>query len=247
MVWEGRERQINDFVIADLDGNGQMDMVVMAGEGRMLVPGEIWLYLNGEPAYILKDETDYYEGSFCFGSSFWETPFIEDIDNDGNSELMFAVGNGGNGGPGGRDTCLFRRVGADWTECLKELPSDRGVGKEAGLRVDVTCIGVNRYEAYCPYLGESIEFDGENIREIGENEFGHTGGSNVRGFYDLKCVEYKGQNALQCREYLSGEGGNAHGVGDAVFILAWDEDGVCRVADWWVEEYGSRQSGRPAS
>ena len=31
-------RQINDWVIADLDGNGQEDMVVMAGEGSLLVP-----------------------------------------------------------------------------------------------------------------------------------------------------------------------------------------------------------------
>lgn len=26
-------------------------------------------------------------------------------------------------------------------------------------------------------------------------------------------------------------------IGDAVFILTWDEDGVCRVADWWAEGF----------
>ncbi len=241
--WEGASedspRQISDWVIGDLDGNGQTDMVVMAGEGSLFVPGEIWLYFNEEPPYILKDETAYYEDYFCFGSSFWEEPFMVDLDNDGNLELLFAVGNGGNGGPGGRNNCLFRRVGNEWVECLEELPNDYGErgGADTGLWVYVKCIGVNRYEAYCPYLDERIEFDGRNSREIGENEYGRNGGANVRGFFDFECVTYQGKNALHCREYLSGEGGNAHGVGEAVFILVWDDNGVCRVADWRVDPY----------
>ena len=237
--WEGASedshRQINDWVIADLDGNGQADMVVMAGEGRLFVPGEIWLYFNEEPAYVLKDESAFYEDYFCFGSTFWEAPFMTDLDNDGRLELLFAVFNGGNGGPGGRDHCLFRRVGDEWVDCLKEIPNEREWAGEPELHIDVTCIGVNRYEAYCPYLDERIEFDGWNVREIGEDEYGRAGGANIRGFFDFECVTYQGKNALKCREYLSGEGGNAHGVGEAVFILAWDADGVCRVADWWVE------------
>lgn len=75
----------------------------------------------------------------------------------------------------------------------------------------------------------------QNRERIGEDEYGRAGGANVRGFFDFESVSYQGKNALQCREYLSGEGGNAHGVGEAVFLLAWGEDGVCRVADWRVE------------
>ncbi len=237
VVCDERKRQINDWAIADLDGNGQKDMVVMAGEGRVLVPGEIGLYFNGEPAYVLKDEAAYYEDNFAFGGGFWYAPWMADIDNGGSQELLFEVFNGGNGGPGGRDICLFRHVGNEWVDCLEELPNDYGErgDSEVGLRVSVTCIGVNRYEAYCPYLDERIEFDGRNSREIEENEYGRAGGANVRGFFGFECVSYQGKNALQCREYLSGEGGNAHGVGEAVFFLVWDEDGVCRVADWRVE------------
>lgn len=239
-VWEEREKQINDWAIDDLDGNGQTDMVVMMGNGGgWLVPGEIRLYWNDEPAYILKGESAYYEDEFCFcfGFGFWEIPRMGDFDNDGNPELVMEVFNGGNGGPGGRDTCLFRRVGDEWVECLEELPSDYGEPEEAeaGLRVQVACIGVDRYEAYCPYLDERIEFDGKNIWEISEDEYGRVVGSNVRGFYHFESVKYEGKNALECRECLCGEGGNAHGVGTAVFILTWDGDGVCRVADWRIE------------
>lgn len=236
--WKDFSRQLNDWIIADLDRNGQKDMIVMAGEGRVAVPGEIRLYFNGESACILKDENAYYEDGFVFGSSFWEGPFMADLDNDGNLELLFAVGNGGNGGPGGRDNCLLRHEGDRWVECLQELPNDedRG-GLEIGLRISVIHTGVDRYEAYCPYLEERVEFDAKNLREISEDEFGQIAGANIRGFFDFQCVKYEGKNALQCREYLCGEGGNAHGVGEAVFLLVWDADGVCRVADWWLEGY----------
>lgn len=234
--WADFNRQINDWVIADLDGNGQKDMIVMAGDGGGAVPGEIRLYFNGEPAYILKDENAYYEEWFCFGFDFWEKPFMDDIDNDGNLELLFAVGNGGNGGPGGRDNCLLRHEGDRWVECLQELPNDEDKGGlEIGLRISVIHIGVDRYEAYCPYLEERVEFDAKNLRKISEDEFGQIAGANIRGFFDFQCVKYEGKNALQCKEYLCGEGGNAYGVGEAVFLLVWDADGVCRVADWWVE------------
>lgn len=89
VVWDGRSRQINDFEIADLDGNGQADMLVMAGEDTVLVPGEIWLYLNDEPAYILKDEDAYYKDFFVFGLGFWDKPAMKDLDNDGSLELFF--------------------------------------------------------------------------------------------------------------------------------------------------------------
>lgn len=229
---------LSDWTVTDLDENGQADMVVMVGENRGIsARGTIWLYLNEEPAYILKDGMAYDEERFCFDFHFWEGPWMADVDNDGREELLLAAFNGGNGGPGGRDTCLMRRVGDAWESCLEELPNDYGEWGEAqaGLWVQVACTGVDRYEAYCPYLDERIEFDGKNSREIGEDEYGRVAGSNVRGFYDYKCVPYKGKNALQCRECLCGEGGNAHGVGEAVFILTWDADGVCRVADWRIE------------
>lgn len=234
-AWNDKNWQLNDWVIDDFDGNGQRDMLVMVGEGRVAVPGEIWLYWNHEPAYVLKDEDDYYEDGFVFGGHFAEAPIMEDFDGDGNQELILAVYNGGNGGPGGRDTCFFRHVGNVWKECPGELPCDYDE-MELGLRIQVICQGQDQYEAYCPWLGEGIAFAGESSREISEEEIGKTGGGNIRGFYKLEAVDYQGRPALRCRECLYGEGGNAHIVGNAVFLFVWDKDGVCSVADWWVEE-----------
>ena len=64
-------------------------------------------------------------------------------------------------------------------------------------------------------------------------------GGNVLGVYGFECVEYKGRNALQCREVLQWDDSYVLGgvIGDAVFIFVWDEEGVCRVADWRVEAY----------
>lgn len=60
-------------------------------------------------------------------------------------------------------------------------------------------------------------------------------GCQCRGFYDPQIVTYEGRKAIQYSEYLYGEGGIAHGVGSANFILVWDEDGNGSVADWWVD------------
>ena len=96
------------------------------------------------------------------------------------------------------------------------------------------------YTAYCPYFDESTTFQAFNIYEgdIQKTYFAKAPkgvGSNVRGYYDLQIVMWEGRNALQVKEYLYGEGGNAHCVGSAYFILVWDEQGNGSVADWWVE------------
>ena len=96
------------------------------------------------------------------------------------------------------------------------------------------------YTAYCPYLDESITLNACNFWE-GDyrvewlERYPEGGGSNIRGYCDLQIITWKGRDALQVMEYLSGEGGNAHRVGYAYFILIWDEQGNGSVADWWVE------------
>lgn len=45
-----------------------------------------------------------------------------------------------------------------------------------------------------------------------------------------EIVNTEMKNALQCSEYLYGEGGIAHSVCSAEFIIVWDEEGECDVA-----------------
>lgn len=247
---EDFNRRINDWRIRDLDGNGQEDMIVTAGDGPADCPGEIWLYLNEEPVSVLKDETAYYEEDIGF-SSFCVPPLMADLDNDGNLELLFGVFADGAAGTAGRVICLFRQKGNRWEECQTELPYYSDFWLESGIRVSVNTADnhtadnntgdtdTDSYEAYCPLLDERREFTAKSRSEyFGYNDTGEQmRGGNVLGVYGFACVEYKGKNALQCREQLRWDDSSVLGgvIGDAVFILAWDEDGVCRVADWWVE------------
>lgn len=234
-------RKLGDWVIADLDGNGRKDMMVTVVEGGADCPGEAWLYLNEEPVCVLKGEDVHYGEDYRF-SSFSVSPLIADLDNDGNLELLFAaMSNGWNS-----DISLYRHVGEGWEECRKELPlnSDSGMD-EAGIRVivsradhDTADIDTNVYEAYCPLLEERKEFTAERWSQYygntdtGEQKFG----SNA-WVYGFACVDYRGKNALQFKEKLKWNDIYVYGgvIGDAVFILTWDENGICRVSDWWVE------------
>lgn len=234
-------RKLGDWVIADLDENGRKDMMVTVVEGGADCPGEAWLYLNEEPVCVLKGEDAHHGEDYRF-SSFSVSPLIADLDNDGNLELLFgAMSDGWNS-----DISLYRHVGEGWEECRKELPlnSDSGMD-EAGIRVivsradhDTADIDTNVYEAYCPLLEERKEFTAERWSQYygntdtGEQKFG----SNA-WVYGFACVDYRGKNALQFKEKLKWNDIYVYGgvIGDAVFILTWDENGICRVSDWWVE------------
>lgn len=239
---EEYKRRINAWVTDDLDGNGQKDMIVIAGDGAAGCPGEIWLYLNEEPFCVLKDEDAYYEESIDF-SFFYINPLMADLDNDGNLELLFGVFT--DLGEADMYICLFQHVGNRWEEWQTALPDDRGAWAESGIRVSVntidTDIDTDSYEAYCPCLDERKEFKArKRSKYFGNTDTGEQMvGGNVRGIYGFQCVDYKGKNALQFGEVLMWEDSSVLGgvIGNAVFILEWDADGVCSVADWWVEGY----------
>lgn len=232
---EDSRRQLNDWVIADLDGNGQKDMVVIAGYPGVDYPSEIWLYWNEEPVCVLKDETSYYEEDFFF-SSFCMQPLMADLDNDGNLELLSGVFVD----IGESTACMFRHMDGRWEECSEELPDYSDTWLDPGIRVSVSTIDndTDSYLAYCPYLDESREFEAESWQEFFGRDYAgekKTGGN--RWTWGIQCVEYKGKNALQYKETLMWDDSYVYGgvIGNAVFLFVWDEDGVCRVADWWVE------------
>lgn len=112
-----------------------------------------------------------------------------------------------------------------------ELPSEYADRTEIGVRVTQE-MQEDTYSAHCSYFDETIVFRAPNCFE----PYGG-GGGNCRGFYNLRCVEYKGGSAVEASEYLYGEGGHSHAVGIAKFIIVWDEDGNSRVDKWWVETW----------
>lgn len=52
--------------------------------------------------------------------------------------------------------------------------------------------------------------------------------------YGEKQMTWKGSCG---KMVIAAEGGIAHGVGIAKFIIVWDEEGNSRVDKWWVEPW----------
>lgn len=224
--------ELTGLVIEDMDGNGQKDLLIMTLDHelkKLSYPsygsGCVWLYMNEDEPYCFAEEDACYYGVFEF--------FTEDIDNDGNAEIVLSMQGSGVG------TADYYKVIFKYKDHnieQMELPSDfaqddpdRGV-----------CISVyqepekNRYSAYCDYLKETIYFNAENAQEPKEEAI--SAGANARGFFGLCPVKYKGQNALQASEYLYGEGGAWHSIATANFIILWDENGNAYIDEWWIGE-----------
>ena len=233
-ILDGGIRAIRDLIFDDIDGNGMTDMVIMVQKTENFYgEGALYFYMNEEEPYCFADEmVPYFDWNICYA----------DLNRDGNVEIAVALRGTGNGGSGDWHKVLFGYTGSAMERL--EFPSDyddEDDEYEVGLYVDVIMEPEpDTYTAYCSYLDESITFKARNIYE-GDKQLAYLEkapkdvGGNLRGYYDLQVVAWGGRNALQVREYLYGEGGNVHCVGEACFILIWDERGNGSVADWWVE------------
>lgn len=223
--------KITGLIIDDMDGNNQKDMLVMmldAKETPFYGSGCLWFYMNDDIPYCFKEEECSYYG--------WFDVFWADIDNDENVEIVFSAQGTGCGAVGDSYKAVFKYKNHEFERM--ELPSDFESDYDCGINVEVIVEAKkNSYSAYCPYLDETIPFQAENAYdEIYSRQPGVAGG-NVRGYFDLSCVEYKGKNALQASEYLNGEGGIVHNVGLAEFIIVWDENGEPRIDKFWVDSW----------
>ena len=49
---------------------------------------------------------------------------------------------------------------------------------------------------------------------------------------------------LQASEYLYGEGGVAHYVATAQFLITWEKDGTPKALKWWIEEAEDGRANR---
>lgn len=214
--------------LEDMDGNGQVDMLVMVQDAEQIVfygSGGLWFYINDDTPYCFAEEDCSYYGIF---DVFWE-----DVDNDENVEIVFSAQGSGCGAVGDSYKAIFKYK--DHTLKQMELPSDLEEDYDRGLTLDVIQEpAIDSYSAYCPYLDEILPFGRKN--ECPPSDTAHTVGGNARGFYNLSPVEYEGKNVLQASEYLYGEGGVADCVAIAQFLITWEEDGTPIVIKWWIEE-----------
>lgn len=214
--------------LADIDGNGQMDMLVMVQDAEQIVfygSGGLWFYMNEDKPYCFEEEDCSYYGVF---DVFWG-----DVDNDENVEIVLSAQGSGCGAVGDSYKAIFKYRNHALEQM--ELPSDLEVDYDCGLTVDVIQEpNPGSYSAYCPYLDEILPFHREN--ECPPPDTAQAVGGNARGFYNLSMVKYEGKNALQASEYLYGEGGVADCAAIAQFLITWEEDGTPVVIKWWIEE-----------
>ena len=228
-VFQGQTVPLVAFNIEDIDQNGQPDMVVMIRDYEYSDYGEgcMYFYMNEDEAYCFRDE------EFPF---FWGFNTISgDFDDDGYMEIAFESLGLGVGGAGDWHPRILKY--RDHTMEPMEFPfDDEKYGDDMpGIHIEITQEAqANTYSAYCAYLDETIVFESENAFELdGRQECG----GNSRGYCDLRNAEYEGKDALEVSEYLYGEGGIAHGLGLAKFLIVWDQDGEGRIVKWWIEPW----------
>lgn len=213
------------LLIEDLDGNGQKDMIAMVQEGERCLYGEgcIYFYMNEDPPYCFRDD-DY---PFLF-----ELDVVTgDFDDDGNTEIVFESRGTGNGAAGDWHLRILKYK--DHSMEKMDFPSESCEGDDREIHIKVTQeMQADTYSAYCPYLDETITFEAENIFEPKQ---ARVVGGNVRGYYNICSMEYEGRDALVVAEYLCGEGGNVHCVGEAKFMILWEKDGSGRIVKWWID------------
>lgn len=225
-VFQNGAMELTGLVIEDIDGNGQSDMLVMVLDSEkkpFYGSGCLWIYMNEDKPYCFAEDDCSYYG--------WFNAFHADIDNDENVEIIFSAQGTGCGAVGDSYKAVFKYKNHSIEKM--ELPSDFDEDYDRGLNVIVTQKPEeNSYSAYCPYFDEVISFQALNSMDFPYST--QIVGGNVRGFFDLQCVEYEGKNALQASEYLNGEGGIVHCVATAQFLIVWDENGEANVAKWWI-------------
>ena len=225
-IFQDGSMALTGLIIEDMDGNGQEDMLITVADAEEIQwygSGCLWIYMNDDEPYCFAEEDCSYHGYF--------NAFSADIDNDENTEIVFSAQGSGCGAVGDSYKAIFKYK--DHHIERMELPSTLNSDYDCGITVTVSQTSdENSYYAYCPYFDEMISFNALNSMEAPSSI--RTVGGNVRGFFDLKCVEYEGKNALQASEYLNGEGGIVHCVATAQFLIVWDENGEPSVAKWWI-------------
>lgn len=223
-LMEREKMRLTGVAAGDYDGNGYTDMVVclysLEKDADDYRDGCLYLLMNeDEPCRI-------YEEFCCYRFGAILDVFGADVDGDGKTEIIIPIQGTGVGGPGDTSKIVVKYLNPGIRQM--ELPSNLEENYDQGIVVTVKGDpkkGV--YIAYCAEFDEEIAFSA--IRQVDDME-----GGNCRGYSVLRMGEYQGEEVLLGYEYLFA-GGIVEYVGDAVFVIKWDEEGTPYVSDWYVE------------
>ena len=183
--------ELTGLRIADIDGNGQTDMLVVVQDVQekfLYGTGGLWFYMNEDEPYCFYEEECPYFGWY---SSFWA-----DLDDDGHVEITFCAQGTGCGGPGDHYKAVFKY--RDHLIERMQLPSDHDDEASGEYRLDVYVFQepeADSYSARCARLDEQVSFRAENTGGWDLPDAVRQAGCNVGGFYDLRVAEYEGKNA----------------------------------------------------
>lgn len=226
-VFENETRKLKRLIIDDFDGNGQKDMIAIVQKPRTFYgEGRIYIYMNNDIPYYFYNDFFPYDN---VAHIFWN-----DLDSDGNIEIVFEANGTGNGGTGDWYQLILRYKNHTMQRMTLPCDDKEHSDNEYGLFVNIAQKPQeNTYNAYCPYINETITFHADFYYPYREGY----GGANYRGFYNLQYIEYNGKPAIEAWEYLHGEGGIPHSVGIAKFIITWNQDGSSHIADWRIDPW----------
>lgn len=223
-LMEREEMRLTGVAAGDYDGNGCTDMVVclfpLEEDADYYSDGCLYLFMNeDEPCRI-------YEEFCCYRFGAMLDVFGADVDGDGKTEIVIPIQGTGVGGPGDTSKIVVKYLdpGIRRMELPSNLEEDYDQGIEVAVKGDPKK-GV--YIAYCAEFDEEIEFSAG--REVDDMR-----GGNCRGYCILRMGEYEGEEVLLGYEYLY-VGSIVECVGNAVFVIKWDEEGNPYVRDWYVE------------
>ncbi|AGK99841.1 M56 family metallopeptidase [Desulfoscipio gibsoniae] len=235
--------EIRGVYYEDMDKNGSLDLLLLLKlrDGAITpesYPGTyLCIYMNDDPVYL----KEYKESLYLA----FRHVLYGDVDRDGCTEIIYSIDTGGNGGNGSAEKSILKYKEHTLMQMslpgddLEELEEDVDEGYEVKVLYGK---GENEYKAVCDSLGRTVEFHGKNavdangnksVQNIRENELA---GGNCRGYTEFSIISKSGQEYLQAKEYLHGEGGINHCVGWASFLMDWDENGNPSVLKFDVEE-----------
>lgn len=158
-LFQDGKMALTGLVLDDIDGNGQMDMLVMvldAKEEPFYGSGALWFYMNDDEPYCFSEEDCSYYG--------WFDVFWDDIDNDENVEIVFSAQGTGCGAVGDSYKAVFKYRSQSESGSGKENEKAVLTGKKEDQENAVEAAGSDNKENKKSAV-EAVSLDGQDYQK----------------------------------------------------------------------------------